>query len=375
MGIDWHLPRVEISVITNGRPNSLRRLLQSLLRSRYFGDNLPIRINIEQGADYETLELVDGWNWEHGSVSITRRVIHAGLLPAVVESWYPHSNHSYGLILEDDVEVSPLFYGWLKMTLLRYRYCICRLKTPAYHSPHPIHWNRYGEYQNRSAQMFGISLYQPKVIETRQEGRVFFNPRTVFAANDITEYTTPYLSQIPCSWGAIYFPEHWREFHSYLSLRLSEVLFAIDTVVVPNARSNRWPKSWKKYFIELAYLRGYVMLYPNYDKFVSLSTNHLEIGSHVKETPRGSYMQKREMFRVPLMGLEGTTQLMDLPHETLPVFDDLPVLDLFGWLSSLETLVRLGQARRSEMVPICDPSIENNIRPDIRDLLCVPFAK
>ncbi len=45
-----------------------------------------------------------------------------GLLPAVVESWYPNSNHSYGLLLEDDVELSPLFYAWIKMTILRYRW-------------------------------------------------------------------------------------------------------------------------------------------------------------------------------------------------------------------------------------------------------------
>lgn len=218
--------------------------------------------------------------------------------------------------------------------------------------------------------MFGISLYQPKVIETKREGRMFFNPRTVFAANDIAEYTTPYLSQIPCSWGAIYFPEHWREFHSYLNVRLSEVLFGIDAVVVPDARSNRWPKSWKKYFIELAYLRGYVMVYPNYENFVSLSTNHLEIGSHVKDTSQESYVKKKEMFRVPLMGLEDTTRLVDLPHGTLPAFDDLPVLDLFGQLSSLETLILLGQTRQLEMVPACEPSSEDHIRPDFRGLLC-----
>ena len=223
--------------------------------------------------------------------------------------------------------------------------------------------------------MFGISLYQPKVIETRQEGRIFFNPRTVFAANDFTEYTTPYLSQVPCSWGAIYFPEHWREFHSYLNLRFSEAAFGIDTVVAPDTRSNRWSKSWKKYFIELAYLRGYVMLYPNYNNFVSLSTNHLEAGSHVKDTSRESYLQKKEMFRVPLMGLEGATRLLDLPHGALPAFSDLPVLDLFGQLSRLHSLIRSGQTRQSEIVPTCDPSSENNIRPDFRYLLCAPLTE
>ena len=114
------------------------------------------------------------------------------------------------------------------------------------------------------------------------------------------------------------------------------------------------------------------MVYPNYDNFVSLSTNHLEAGSHVKGTSRESYVQKREIFRVPLMGLEGTTRLLDLPHGMLPAFDDLPVLDLFGQPSSLETLVLVGQKRQSEIVPACDPS---SIRPDFRGLLCAPLSK
>lgn len=54
-------------------------------------------------------------------VFVHHRVVHGGLLPAVVESWYPSSNDSYGLLLEDDVELSPLFYAWAKMNVLHYR--------------------------------------------------------------------------------------------------------------------------------------------------------------------------------------------------------------------------------------------------------------
>lgn len=118
---DWHRPQLDITVITNDRPDSLKRLLNSLSSARFFGDKSDIRINLEQTADKETLHLAADFRWAHGSVSVHRRVIHGGLLPAVVESWYPRSNHSYGLILEDDVELSPLFYAWIKMSLLRYR--------------------------------------------------------------------------------------------------------------------------------------------------------------------------------------------------------------------------------------------------------------
>lgn len=79
-------------------------------------------MNIEEDCDPETLKIARNFSWSPGSLFLHHRVIHGGLLPAVVESWYPQNNHTYGLLLEDDVELSPLFYAWIKMTLLRYRY-------------------------------------------------------------------------------------------------------------------------------------------------------------------------------------------------------------------------------------------------------------
>ena len=77
---------------------------------------------MEQSADEETMRIAQEYEWTHGNVFLHHRVVHGGLLPAVVESWYPASDHSYGVLLEDDVELSPLFYAWVKMTILRYRF-------------------------------------------------------------------------------------------------------------------------------------------------------------------------------------------------------------------------------------------------------------
>lgn len=206
----------------------------------------------------------------------------------------------------------------------------------------------------------------------KPEGRQPFNARTIFAAeNWAAGYNTPYLSQIPCSWGAIYFPEHWREFHSYLGVRLSELAFSIDQVVVPDIRSNKWTKSWKKYFIELVHLRGYVMLYPNYEHFMSLSTNHLEIGSHVKDIPKEVYVQKKESFLVPLMSEEGGgSMLLDLPGKRLPAYTSLPALDLFGDMASTSSLVEHGLSRRNDLFPTCTTPHPLTAF-DVRDLFCL----
>ncbi|THH08074.1 hypothetical protein EW146_g9108 [Bondarzewia mesenterica] len=353
---NWNVPQIDISIITNNRPGSLSRLLSSLKDARYFGDRLTLRVNVDQSADKETLQLIDGLRWDHGSVFLHHRVVHGGLLPAVVESWYPSSNDTYGLLLEDDVEVSPLFYAWLKMSVLRYR---------------------YGQDANRSHSLFGISLYQQKNIELRPEGRRPFNPRHLFANSSIPHPITPYLSQIPCSWGALYFPEHWREFHAYLSARLSQpppIPLSLKDSVVPNVRSNKWTRSWKKYFIELVYLRGYVMLYPNYADFFSLSTNHLEIGSHVKRMPRAVYDKKRSLFELPLMLLPDSnssvslqTGLLDLPNGRLPAWSTLPVLDLHGLLVSVKDMRRRGAEQRSILFNCSSAATEY----DVQALLCI----
>jgi len=44
---------------------------------------------------------------DHGITVIHHLLFHGGLLPAVSNRGIPHSNDYYGLLLEDDVELSP----------------------------------------------------------------------------------------------------------------------------------------------------------------------------------------------------------------------------------------------------------------------------
>ncbi len=191
---------------------------------------------------------------------------------------------------------------------------------------------RYGDLRDKSPLLFGISLYQQKSLELHLGGRRPFNARGLFDATGAAPPNTPYLSQIPCSWGAVYFPEHWREFHTYVACRLTDSSLSLTENVVPNVRSNRWKQSWKKYFIEMAFMRGYTMLYPNYANFSSLSTNHLEPGAHVKRLPRAISEKKRAQFDLPLMPLPNmnesgilSTGLLDLPESGMPAWLHRPI--------------------------------------------------
>lgn len=242
-----------------------------------------------------------------------------------------------------------------------------------------------------SSQLFGISLYQQKNLELRPEGRHPFNAQKLFSTASYPDPNTPYLSQIPCSWGAVYFPEQWREFHDYLSVRLSQTHpdLPIDRIVAPGLRSNKWTRSWKKYFIELVYLRGYVMLYPNFKDYLSLSTNHLEVGSHVREMSAKAYERKKRLYLLPLMGrtaaplveleetgsdgsgsrlaLPSSTDLVDLPGGRMPAWDRLPVLDLLGMLATEDTIQERGAKRREELFD-CEAI---NVPFNVPALLCI----
>lgn len=305
-------------VITDRRPHSLSRLLQSAAKSVYVGDQADLMIHMEQSADRVTRMLVNSFIWRHGQKTIRHRIRKGGLMPAIVESWYPSNNDEYAVLLEDDIEVSPLFYVWSKYAILKYR---------------------YSGNNEASRLMYGISLYAPRNLELVPAGRVTFDPNSVLLPAGYAEHM-PYASQVPCSWGGVYFPEHWREFHSYLVRRLEDLSLPKDhqhrLISVPGSRSDKWKKSWKKYFIELVYLRAYVMLYPNFEEFEAFSTNHVEFGTHVKSEKRQSVIGT---FMVPLM--QRDTILSQLPMHRLPSFEELPVLDLWGQIQSLDILEKI----------------------------------
>ncbi|KAG0224718.1 hypothetical protein BGW42_004937 [Actinomortierella wolfii] len=334
---NWNTPEIKMVVITNNRPGSCIRLLRSLSQAHYLNDKIPLMLNMDAEADRVTIQLASNFEWEHGPKLMRHRVRRGGLMLAVVEAWYPEGDHEYAVLLEDDVEVSPLFYSWIKYNILRYRY------SPGHHLYH---------------RMFGVSMYSQKFVETHLAGRSPFNPEDIFIETPEYELRSPFLLQLPCSWGAVYFPEHWREFHEYVADRLLDIEWNktnLQAVQIPRSRTNRWSNSWKKLFIEMIYMRGYVMLYPNYFNFTSFSTNHLEWGTHTKQQRNSA-----GTFLVPLM-MEPAKMLDDLPNHRLPDWDSLPVLDLWANLATSAELVKRGRELQEKL----NPCLRRNSRGEV----------
>jgi hypothetical protein len=136
----------------------------------------------------------------------------------------------------------------------------------------------------------------------------------------------------------------------------------------------------------MVFLQGWVMLYPNFENWTALSTNHLEVGVHVRSgTDEKVLLKKRTQFELPLMELPASTPgqcaaslafekpvqealghrnpigLLDLPFESLPGWDSLPVLDLWGHLSSEEEIAARGVRRYRQLMQDCDePRLSSN---------------
>ncbi|XP_077227844.1 uncharacterized protein LOC143860884 [Tasmannia lanceolata] len=313
---NWNRMRISVNIITQNRVSSLQRLLNSLSEAYYLGDEIPISFNMDSKVDEETLKLVGSFKWPHGPKSLRRRIIQGGLIRAVSESWYPSSDDDFGLLLEDDIEVSPYYYLWIKYALLAYHY----------------------DPQISFPELSSISLYTPRLVEVVKE-RPKWNATEFFKQ---IHPNTPYLHQLPCSWGAVFFPKQWREFYVYMNMRFTEDAKQ-NPVQIPKSRTNGWQASWKKFLIDMMYLRGYVSLYPNFPGQQSFSTNHMEPGAHISAKDNVLKHDKSD-FEVPLLK-EDFRQF--LPAGKLPSASKLPVLNLFNQAVSLRGLkgagAKLGQ--------------------------------
>lgn len=311
MHADWNRMRISVNIITQNRVRSLTRLLKSLSNAYYVGDEIPISFNVDSRVDESTIKLINSFDWPHGVKIVRRRIIQGGLIRAVSESWYPSSDDDYGLLLEDDIEVSPYYYLWIKYALLAYHY----------------------DPQVSFPELSSISLYTPRIVEVVKE-RPKWNPTEFFKH---IHPNTPYLHQLPCSWGSVFFPKQWREFYVYMNMRFTEDAKK-NPVQIPKSRTNGWQASWKKFLIDMMYLRGYVSLYPNFPKQASFSTNHMEPGAHISAKDNVVRHDKTD-FEVPLLKEDFRTLL---PGGKLPPASRLPSLNLFNQPVSLKGLKAAG---------------------------------
>lgn len=191
---------------------SLKRLLASLLQAKYLSKRVPLCIHLDGDASQKVASFIDNFEWPHGPLEITKSVVHLGLQASIMEAWIPKSDTEYGIFLEDDTEVSQLFYKYAVYCLLN--------------------------YMNRPF-IAGCSLYTPRINEISPTNDPQNPPRISFS-NETS--SSLFLLQVPCSWGSVMDPRHWKAFTAYY-YESQDLPFERN---IPNSRSNLWERSWKR---------------------------------------------------------------------------------------------------------------------------------
>jgi len=223
-------PRLDISVFVFAwrRLASLKRLVNSLQSAEYCGFNLSFTVLLDVGAAPAVVEYARAVRWAHGRYRVVEEPPPPGCaakLLANSTSWGAVAGacvgrgirgmwievmgrelsrhepaHSHPLPLEDDTEVSPLFYWWLRRAHRAY-------------GPFGTAgggWKRSGSTRN----LVGISLYSPRLDEIHYPQRPW-RPRWPSAVRG----APCFLFCLPCSWGALYFRAQWEAFLTFYRLR------------------------------------------------------------------------------------------------------------------------------------------------------------
>ncbi|KAI9721913.1 MAG: hypothetical protein M1812_001869 [Candelaria pacifica] len=274
----WSSTNIEILIHASpGASGSLIRLLRSIERADYFGSKRPrLTIELPQEVDLPTKQYLETLVWPPiqpeslgtiNEVVVRHRIDHKRLSveeasTRFLESFYPVTpSKSHVLVLSQQAELSPLYFHYLKYTLLEYKYS-------SYGSPDSKH-------------MVGISLIMPTTHLNDSEPFSVPAPKSRSGPDGTLGEgeSLNFLWQAPNSDAALYFGEKWVEFHDFLGNRLETLRSHMTIDLQSSVRKSvaETHPSWMEYLLELIRARGYFMLFPGFDTPDALATVHKEL--------------------------------------------------------------------------------------------------
>jgi hypothetical protein len=241
------------------------RLLTSLSKADYFSSAPPrLTIELPSKVDQPTTRFVESFKWppsrhdvdsNANQLTLHHRIQQYGLTPEenslrLMEAFWPaNPSTSHVLILSPQVQVSPIFFHYLKYTVLEYKY----------------------SKETAPDNLLSISLDLPT---TFLNDSAPFTPPNSSIINNIT---SNFLWQAPNSNAALFFGDKWTELHSFIShSQASRHILPTPPTLNTKQISKTYP-SWLEQFLSLARARGYWTLYPNLDSDETLVTIHNDL--------------------------------------------------------------------------------------------------
>lgn len=265
-----------VVVIAYNRPDSLQRLLNSLLYSNYQKfKKIKLVISIDYSNNLKVFEIAKDFNWVYGEKTIIRHDKNLGLKAHVLACGELSKFYGSIIVLEDDLVVSPFFYSYAVQSL---------------------------SFFKDDESLAGISLYSP---EYNENAKMKFIP-----ANDGFDN---FFAQIPSSWGQVWTKSHWQSFMTWYDKNNSAEDLEVN---IPKVFAEwKSSSSWKKYFaIYLIRCKKY-FVFPR----ISLTTNMGDAGTH--------HLKTTSFLQVPLLlgdkkfnfnHLTDSTSVYDSYYELIP---------------------------------------------------------
>jgi hypothetical protein len=174
-----------------------------------------------------------------------------GLAAMITSAWLAPKDTEFAFLFEDDIEASPFYFEFACRAIYRF----ANSSSPA----------------NKT--VIGVALNTPRFDEINLLKSIW-RPHW-----EIGSEARLFFFQLPCSWGALYFPWIWRDFLKFYHQRTSPNTDE-SSFTVPGARSNNWQRSWKRYLVEMMFFKGQVMIYASLPQEASFAVNHRERGEH-----------------------------------------------------------------------------------------------
>jgi hypothetical protein len=254
-------PLRAVKVLSHTRPESLERLLRSLNKASY---ETPVALEIfvdapngatSRDAVNKVVAVADRWQWPHGAKNVTVRRTWVGLRRQWLECYTPQSVNDHVVILEDDCEVSPLFWLWSV--------------------------NASTAYSNR-IDIAGIGLQRQEYVASRRQAMPLIN-------ND----HQPYLYKLPGFWGFCPTASIWAEFLHWYALHGKEAPLVqgmpgmyFSDVYKALERQGRVHTVWTMHFIFWSLhesKKSLFTLYANLPGEQTFVANHRMRGEHFRK--------------------------------------------------------------------------------------------
>ncbi|KAF8395746.1 hypothetical protein HHK36_019697 [Tetracentron sinense] len=294
-----------LKVLAFDRLDSLSRCLRSLANADYGNDRVNLHVFVDHFKEldsrtgsgildkkleesHQILDFVDGFMWRFGEKFTHYRTGNVGLQAQWLEAWWPSSDDEFAFVVEDDLELSPLYYKFLRGLIVHYYY----------------------NSSNFSPSIYGVSLQRPRFVAAGWH----------LGSASLSET----LERVPSVFGR---PDTGSCLFSF-ELSLSEK---------PGKVTTGWYKKmgeriWTPWFIKYIHSRGYFNIYTNFQHERALSVSHRDAGvNYGKTAGPDSYLLNEKSLDFDLLQMQPLSNLKwydfcfreVLPGRVVSSFDEL----------------------------------------------------